>query len=139
MYDSHFQNRDIDLPTTTLQQCRIQSTYDSLLRTPLALQQLASNPIDPPPVNPTYCQNRDIDLPSTTDLSYPQRSSSCIQRLDRPQLPATTVQLHSTTQPTATRIKHPAVHIYDSTILAIDIVHQAEDQIQPPWTLHTRL
>ena len=32
--------------------------------------------------------------------SFPQRSSSCIQRLDRPQLPATIVQLHSTTRPT---------------------------------------
>ena len=30
-------------------------------------------------------------------------------RLDRPQLPATIIQLHPTTQPTATRIKHLAV------------------------------
>ena len=59
------------------------------------------------------CQDRDIDLPTTrltsasrydhpaafndsTDLSCPQLSSSCIQRLDRPQL---------------TRIKH----LHDST------------------------
>ena len=163
----------------------------------------------PPPVNPTYCQNRDIDLPTTTDLSFLQRSSSCIQRLDRPQLPAMIVQLHSTTQlisascndrpaafnnstnlsflqrssscilrldrpemaatiiqlypttrPTSascndrpaafndstdsyqhqtsgcisttrptpvTLIEHPAAHIYDSTIPAIDITHLAED------------
>ena len=64
--------------------------------TALALQQLAlvrlaiwaSNYINVPPVNPTYSQNRDIDLPTTrndrpaafndsTDLSYPQRSSTC--------------------------------------------------------------
>ena len=72
------------------------------VRTALALQHLAhvrlavraSNYIDAPPVNPTYCQNRDIDLPTSTDLSYPRRSSSCIQQLDRPQLPATIVQLH---------------------------------------------
>ena len=61
------------------------------------------------PVNPRYCQNRDIDLPITTDLSYPQRSSSCIQRLDRPQLPPTIVQLHLTTRPaSATRNDRPA-------------------------------
>ena len=97
------------ISTTTLQQCSVQSTYDSLLRTALALQHLAhvrlavraSNYIDVPPVNPTYCQNRDIDLPTTTDFSYPQRSSICIQRLDRPQLPATIVQLHPTTRPTS--------------------------------------
>ena len=81
----------------------------------------------------------------STDLSYPQRSSSCIQRLDRPQLLTTIVQLHSTTRPTsayshqisscisttrptsATLIEHPAEHIYDSTIPAIDITHLAED------------
>ena len=93
----------------------------------------------------------------STDLSFSQRSSSCIQRLDRPQLLATIVKLHSTTRPTsaylhqisscisttrptpATLIKHPAVHIYDSTIPAIDITHLAEDQIQPPRTVHTCL
>ena len=108
----------------------------------------------------------------STDLSFPQRSSSCIQQLDLPQLLATITQLHSTTQPTsascndrpaafydstnsyphqtsscisttrptpATLIKHPAVHINYSTILAIDITHLAEDQIQPSRTLHTRL
>ena len=87
------------------------------VRTALALQQLvlarlavrASNLMDRPPVNPTYCQNWDIDLPTTTDLSYLQRSPSCIHRLDRPQLPATIVQLHSTTRLTsATRNDRPA-------------------------------
>ena len=53
------------------------------------------------------------DHPATfndsTDLSYPQRSSSCIQRLDRPQLLATIVHLHSTTLPTsASRNDHQA-------------------------------
>ena len=63
---------------------------DSLVRTALALQQLAyvrlavraSYQIDTPPVNPTNCQNRDIDSNDSTDLSYPQRSPSCIPRLD---------------------------------------------------------
>ena len=106
-----------------------------------------------------------------TNLSFLLRSSSCIIRLDRPQLPATIVLLHPTTRPTsasrydrpaafndstdsyphqtsswisttrptpATLIEHPAAHIYDSIIPAIDITHLAEDQIQPPRTLHTR-
>ena len=38
---------------------------------------------------------------NSTDLSYPQRLSSCIQRLDWLQLPATMVQLHSVTQQTS--------------------------------------
>ena len=51
----------------------------------------------------------------STDLSFPQRSTSCIQRLDRPQLPATIIQLRSTTRPTsASRNDHPAA-FYDST------------------------
>ena len=83
--------------------CNIWPTYDSQYG-------LATKPT-PPPVNLTYCQNWDIDLPTTTDLGFPQRLSSCIQRLDRLQLPATFVHLHSTTQPTATRIKHPAVSL----------------------------
>ena len=78
----------------------------------------ASNQIDTPPVNPTYCQNWDIDLLNSTDLSFPQRSSSCIQRLDRPQLPAMIIQLHSTTRPTsATRNDRPAA-FNDSTDLS---------------------
>ena len=72
-----------------------------LLRTALALQHLArvrlavraSNQIDPP-VNRTYYQNRDIDFNDSTDLSCVQRSSSCIQQLDRPQLSATIIQLY---------------------------------------------
>ena len=51
----------------------------------------------------------------STDLSFPQRSFTCIQRLDRPQLPATIIQLHSTTRPTsASRYNRPAA-FYDST------------------------
>ena len=71
-----------------------------------------------PPVNPTYCQNQDIDLPNTTDLSFLQRSSSCIQRLDRPQLPATIVQLHSTTQPTSATCNDRPAAFNDSTNLS---------------------
>ena len=53
-----------------------------------------------------------------TDLSCPQRSSSCILRHDQPQLPATIVQLHSTTRPTAAvRNAHPAAS-YDSADLS---------------------
>ena len=36
-----------------------------------------------------------------TNTSYPQRLSSCIQRLDRPQLPAMILQQHPTTRPTS--------------------------------------
>ena len=44
------------------------------------------------------------------------------------------------TRPTpATLIENPAAHIYDLTIPAIDLTHLAEDRIQPPQTLHTRL
>ena len=64
-----------------------------------------------------YCQNRDIDLPYTADLSCPQRSSNCIQRFDRPQLPATIIQLHPITRPTsASRYDRPAA-FNDSTNL----------------------
>ena len=83
-----------------------------------------------------------------TDLSCPQRPSSCIQRLDRPQLPATTIQLHSTTRPIsayqhqtsscisttrptpATLFERPAAHTHDSTIPAKDVTH-------PSWRPHT--
>ena len=37
----------------------------------------------------------------------------------------------------ATHIEYPAAQIYNSTIPVIDITHLAEDQIQPPRTLHT--
>ena len=135
---------------------------DSLLRTALALQQIA------------HVTTRCYGLATTTrpyqrnvktgtsiyqrptDLSCPQRPSSCIQRLDRSQLPATTIQLHSTTRPTlayqhqtsscisttrptpATLVERPAAHIYNSTIQADDITHLAEDHIQLPRTFtHT--
>ena len=50
---------------------------------------------------PTSASRNDhpVAFNDSTDLSFPQWSSSCIQRLDRPQLPATIVQLHSTTRP----------------------------------------
>ena len=104
--------------------------------------------------------DRPAAFDDSTDLSYPQRLSSYILRLDRPQLPATIILLHPTTRPTsasryhrpaafndstdgyphqtsgcisttrptpATPIEHPAPHIYDSTISAIDITYLAED------------
>ena len=103
------------------------------VRTALALQQLtyirlavwASNQIDTPRLTqrtvktgisiyqprPTSATHNDCPAAfnDSIDLSCPQRSSSCILRLDRPQLPATIVQLHSMTQQTATRIKHLTV------------------------------
>ena len=109
------------------------------VRTALALQQLAlvrlavwaSNQIDTPRLTqrtlkteisiyqtrPTLATRYDrlAAFNDSTDLSFPQRLSSCIQRLDRPQLPATMVQLHSTTRPTsAPRNGHYAAS-YDST------------------------
>ena len=138
--------------TTTLQQCSIQSTYDSLLRTALTLQQLAyvrlavraSNQINTPRLTqltiktgisnyqsrPTSATHNDCPAAfnNSTDLSFPQRSSSCIQQLDQPQLPTTIIQLHPTTRPiSATSSDHLAAHIYDSTIPATDILHLAED------------
>ena len=131
---------------------------DSLLRTALALQQLA------------HVTTRCYGLATTTRpyqrnvktgtsiyqrptyLSCPQRPSSCIQRPHWYQLPATTIQLHSTaraisayqhqtsscistTLPTpATLVERPAAHIYNSTIPANDITYLAEDHIQPPRT-----
>ena len=94
------------------------------VRTALALQQLALVRLavqarsTPPPVNPTYCQNRDIDLPTTTDLSYLQRSSGCIHPLDRHQLPATIVQLHSTTRLTSATCHDRPAAFNDSTDLS---------------------
>ena len=99
---------------------------DSLLRTALALQQLAyvrlavqaSNQIDTPRLTqrtvktgtsiyqtrPTSTSryDRPAAFNDSTNLSCPQRSFSSIQRLDQSQLPATIVQLHSTTRPTST-------------------------------------
>ena len=83
-----------------------------------------------------------------TDFGCPQRPSSGIQRSDRSQLPATTIQLHSMTRPTsayphqtsscisttrptpATLVQRPTAHDHDSTIPAIDITH-------PSWRPHT--
>ena len=84
-----------------------------------------------PPVNPTTvktrtsiyqpqptsatCNDRPAAFNNSTDLNFPQRSFSCIQRFDWSQLPATIIQLHSTTRPTsASRNDRPAA-FYDST------------------------
>ena len=143
-------NFDHDAPV-----CSIHVHVRLTIRTALALQHLvharlavrASNHIDTsPPVNPTHCQNRDIDLPTSTNISFLQRTSSCIPTtrptpatrnnrlpalllLDQHQLPVTIIQLHlSTTRPTsATRDDRPATHTFDSTIPATDITHLAED------------
>ena len=109
------------ISTSTLMQCSMQSTYDSLLRTALALQHLAhvrlavraSNQIDAPPVNPMYCQtgisiyqprptsassyNHPAAFYDSSDLSFQLRSSSCIPRLKLRQLPATNIKLRSST------------------------------------------
>ena len=117
------------ISTSTLLQCSMQSTYDSLLQTALALQHLAhvrlavqaSNQIDTPPVNPTYCQTRIlIYQPRPTPASCNDRPAA-LQRLNRPQLPATIIQLHSTTQPTsASSYDHPAA-FYDSSELSFQL------------------
>ena len=96
----------------------------------------ATNRIDTPLVNPRYRHNREY------------RSTN----LDRPQLPTTTVQLYSTTQPIsayqhqtsscicttrptpATLVDHPAANIYNAIIPATNIAHLAEDHLQPPRT-----
>ena len=130
---------------------------DSLLRTTLALQQLAyvqlavqaSNQIDTPPANLTNCQKpRHRFTNDSTDRSFPLRSSSYIHRLDRSQLPAMIVQLHSTTRPIfayshqtsscisttrptpATLVERLAAHNFNSTIPAFDMTH-------PSWRPHT--
>ena len=137
---------------------------DSLLRIALALQQLAHVTTRCYGLTTTTRHyQRNVKTGTSiyqrpTDLSCPQRPSSCIQRLDRSQLPATTIQLHpttrqtsayphqtssciSTTRPTpATLVERPAAHNYNSTIPANDVTH-------PSWRphynrhvhLHTRL
>ena len=146
-------------PTSTavLQQCSIQSTYDSLLWTALALQQLAyvpltvwaSNQIDTPwltqhtvKTGTSIYQPRlnQHQLPTTiiqphfhnsTNLSFPQRSSSCIQQLDWPQLPAMIIQQHPTSQPTlstsndhlatSTRLDHASYRHHSSSCRQIQL------------------
>ena len=70
-------------------------------------------------LNPTSCGCIRLtsrhDLPNTTDLSCPQGSPSCIQRLDWPQLPVTIVQLHSTTRPTSASRNDRSAAFNDST------------------------
>ena len=109
-----------------------------MLRTPLALQHLA------------HVTTRCYGL-ATTTRPYQRNvktGTSIYQRLDRPQLPATTIQLHSTTRsisayqyqtsscisttrPTpVTLVERPAAHNHDSTTPAIDVTH-------PSWRPHT--
>ena len=57
--------------------------------------------INQPRLTSVFCNDRPAAFNDSTDLSFPQRSSSCIQQLDRPQLPATIIQLHPTTRPTS--------------------------------------
>ena len=75
-----------------LQQCGIQSTYDSLYRLPTTTTTCSSiagssprttrctgyQPHRHTPVNPIYFKNRDINLPTSTNTSYSPRSSSCL-------------------------------------------------------------
>ena len=108
---THCQNRDIDLPTSTISYPQRSSSCTSTTR----------------PTSATR-NDRPAAYNDSTDISYPQRTSSCISttrltsatrnnrptallRLDQHQLLAPNVQLHlSTTRPTsATRIKHLAV------------------------------
>ena len=104
---------------------------DSLLRTALALQQLA------------HVMTRCYGL-ATTTRPYQRNvktGTSIYQRPDRPQLPAVTIQLHPTTRPIsayphqtpscisttrsmpATLVECPAGHNYNSTIPANDVTH----------------
>ena len=61
------------------------------------------------------CNDHPAASYDSTDVSFPLRSSNCIRRLDRHQLPATIIQLHPTTRPTsASRYDRPAA-FNDST------------------------
>ena len=122
------QNRDIDLPMTDRPSSAARNDH------PAAFND-----------QPTSAARNDhpTAFNDSTDFSFPLRSSSCIQRLDRLQLPATIVQLHSTTRPIsayqhqtsscisttrptlATLVERPAAHNYNynSTIPANDVTH----------------
>ena len=101
------------ISTSTLRQCSMQSTYDSLLWTALPLQHLshvqlavrASNRIDTPSVNPMYHHNREY------------RSTNH----DRHQFPATIIQLHSTTHLTSASSNDHRTAFYDSTDLSFQL------------------
>ena len=114
---------------------------DSLLRTTLALQQLAhvttrcyglattTRPYQRNVKTGTSIYQRPTSAfrNDSTDLSCPRRLSNCIQRLDRSQL----TSCISTTRPTpATLVERPAANIYNATIPANDVTH-------PSWRLHT--
>ena len=117
--------------TSTLLQGTTQSTYDSLLRTALPLQHLAlvrlavraSNRVDVPSVNPTYRHNREY-RPTN---NY------------RHQLPATIIQLHSTTQPTsASCYDHPAA-FYDSSDLSFQLWSLASSTTRSTYASYPQL
>ena len=93
-----------------LQQCGIQSTYDSLYG-------LAT--ISTLPVNPMYFKNRDIDLPTSTNISYSHRTSCCFS-----------------TTPTNTSYSHRSSSCLSTTssIPATDINHLADNSNNYPRT-----
>ena len=127
----------------TLRRCSPRN--DSLLRTALALQQLAHV------TTRCYGLATKSTRPRLTQRNV-KTGTSIYQSLDRPKLPATTIKLHSTTRPIsayphqtsrcisttqptpATLVERPAAYNYKSTIPANDITHLAEDHIQPPRT-----
>ena len=113
---------------------------DSLLRTVLALQQLShvtTRCYGLATTTRPYQRNvktRTLIYKRPTDLSCPQRPSSCTQRLDHSQLTSIKHLAVSPRLDPATLVERPAANIYNSTIPANDITHIAEDHIQPPRT-----
>ena len=119
---------------------------DSLLRTTLALQQLAhvttrcyelattTRPYQRNVKTGTSIYQRPISSfrNASTDLSCPRRLSNGIQRPDRiSAYQHQTSSCISTTRPTpATLVERPAANIYNATIPANDVTH-------PSWKLHT--
>ena len=120
---THCQNRDIDLPTAT------NTSY---------LQRSSSCTFTTQPISATR-NDCPAAFNNSTDLSFPQRSSSCIQQLDRHQLPATIILLHLTTRLTSATSN-------DRLAASLRLDHTSHQhhpsswrQIQLPRTLHTRL
>ena len=119
---------------------------DSLLRTTLALQQLAhvttccyELTTMPRPYQRNIKTGTSIYQRPTlafrhdsTDLSCPRRLSNGIKRPDRiSAYQHQTSSCISTTRPTpATLVERPAANIYNATIPANDVTH-------PSWRLHT--
>ena len=71
----------------------------------------------PRPTSAT-CNDRPAAFNDSTNLSFPQQSSRCIQRLNRPQLPATMIQLHPATRPTSASCNDRPAAFNDSTDLS---------------------